>query len=73
MGDRKEELRTAKISHAHLLFTIESAAAAHKVITAYKKGEPLDGQVRRIGKRQDGNQKVGAKEHGGFKNGKKKL
>ena len=51
MGDRKRELADAKISHGHFLFTTESASEIYKVVSAYKAGEPLRTEVRRIGKR----------------------
>ena len=73
MGDKKDELVAAKISHAHLFFTTESQKLIHNVITAYMRGEPLDMPVRRVGKRSEGTQKGGTKEHGGHKNGKKKF
>ena len=51
MGDRKEELKTAKILHEHFLFTTETAKEAEGVLISYEKGLSLHGEVRRIGKR----------------------
>lgn len=51
MGDKRDELRAAKISHAHFIFTTESAKEIETVMRAYKSGRSLSGEVRRIGKR----------------------
>ena len=51
MGDRKEDLKSAKITHLHLLFTKENAREAAEVLDALKEGNPLGAEVRRIGKR----------------------
>lgn len=51
MGDKKEELRTAKISHAHLVFTTENGKQINSIISSYKSGKRLPFEVRRIGKR----------------------
>jgi hypothetical protein len=51
MGDKKEELRAAKISHAHLLFTTENGKQINSIISSYKSGKRLPFEVRRIGKR----------------------
>ena len=56
MGDKKEELSRAGITHTHFLFTIESAKEARRLIGAYKNSERLDG-VRRIGKRKENDKK----------------
>ena len=51
MGDRKEELARAGISHAHLIFSVESAEEIARVLDAYFSGASLGTEVRRIGKR----------------------
>jgi len=51
MGDKKEELKAAKISHEHFLFTTETSREVESVILSYKKGVSLSQEVRRIGKR----------------------
>ena len=51
MGDRKGELHSAGITHAHFIFSIESADEIVRVLNKYEKGEPLGTEVRRIGKR----------------------
>lgn len=51
MGDKKEELKSFKISHAHFIFTVENAAEACNVIASYKSSRALFCEVRRIGRR----------------------
>ena len=51
MGDRKEELEAAKISHAHMLFAFETADEILNAINSYKDGRALSNPIRRIGKR----------------------
>ena len=51
MGDRKEELSRAGITHSHLIFTIEGADEIARVISAYFKGASIGTDVRRVGKR----------------------
>ena len=51
MGDRKEELAAARITHCHFIFSTESAKEVDGVISAYIRGAALDTEVRRIGKR----------------------
>ena len=51
MGDKKSELKNAKISHSHFIFSVESAQEAEIVISAYSRGDLLKQEVRRIGKR----------------------
>ena len=51
MGDRKGELHSAGITHAHFIFSTESADEIVRVLNKYEKGEPLGTEVRRIGKR----------------------
>ena len=51
MGDRKSELEKYALKHEHFLFTNESPKEIEDVLRAYKKGEPLQTEVRRIGKR----------------------
>ena len=49
MGDKKEELARYRISHHHFIFSDESAAEIRRVLSAYRGGASLNGQVRRIG------------------------
>ena len=51
MGDKKTELKNAKISHSHFIFSVESARETDFVISAYSRGDSLKQEVRRIGKR----------------------
>ncbi len=52
MGDKAEELSRAGITHAHFIFTVESAEEIRKIMKAYKSGSRLSGEVRRIGNKQ---------------------
>ena len=51
MGDRQEDLRAAKVSHVHFIFTLETSKEVAAVINAYTCGHSLPFEVRRIGKR----------------------
>lgn len=51
MGDRFEDLRAARVSHEHFIFSVERCDEIKRVIESYKKGKPLGGEVRRIGRR----------------------
>ncbi|MBQ8340146.1 MAG: U32 family peptidase [Clostridia bacterium] len=48
MSDKKEELQRAGLVGGHFLFTLESPREVDAVISAYQKGTPLAGAVRRI-------------------------
>ena len=48
MSDRRAELARAGVPAGHYIFTTESPAEVDRVLTAYQKGTPLDGAVRRI-------------------------
>lgn len=48
MSDKKEELQRAGLMGGHFLFTLESPREVDAVISAYQKGTPLAGAVRRI-------------------------
>lgn len=48
LGDKRRELAAAGLSRLCLLFTIESPAAAKKILARFLAGEPLDGAVRRM-------------------------
>ncbi len=50
MGDKPEALLSAGILYEHYLFTIENERECEAVLTAAKRGLPLPGAVRRIGK-----------------------
>lgn len=52
MGDRKDMLTKNRINASHFIFTTESAEEIISSLFAYKKGLPLSGSVRRIGKRE---------------------
>ena len=51
MGDRRAELDSAGITHAHFIFSIESSDEIARVLDAYDRGAPIGKEVRRIGKR----------------------
>ena len=51
MGDRADDLRNARISHEHFIFSVERADEIKRVIDSYKKYKPLPSEVRRIGRR----------------------
>lgn len=51
MGDKKQELKEAKINHSHFIFSTESVNEINDVISSYKNGAALSISVRRIGKR----------------------
>lgn len=51
MGDRKSELDAAKISHRHLIFSVEALNEIEDIINSYKNGSAYSCEVRRIGKR----------------------
>ena len=48
MSDRGDELLRAHLGHHHFVFSVESPADVDKVITAYRQGRPLAGDVRRM-------------------------
>ncbi len=50
MGDKPKALAAAGILREHYLFTIENEGECEAVLTAAKRGLPLVGAVRRIGK-----------------------
>ena len=51
MGDKAEELRSARLFSHHFIFTVESAKEITEIISAYKNKKPLSCPVRRMGKR----------------------
>ena len=51
MGDKAEELRSARLFSHHFIFTTESAKEISEILTAYKNKRPLQSSVRRMGKR----------------------
>lgn len=51
MGDKAEELRSARLFSHHFIFTVESAKEVSEILSAYKKKKPLSCPVRRMGKR----------------------
>jgi putative protease len=51
MGDKKDELRAARISSEHYIFSTESASEIRSLLFAKRSGKPLGAQVRRVGKR----------------------
>ncbi len=53
MGDRAEELKKHKISHTHFLFTVERPREIVSALDAYRRGLPLGGAVRRVGRREN--------------------
>ncbi len=51
MGDKKNELRSARIESTHFVFSSENADECLKLLSAYKNGAPLGAAHRRVGKR----------------------
>ena len=51
MGDRRAELAASGVSFEHFIFSTESAERIAELMTRYKRAEPLEERVRRIGKR----------------------
>ena len=51
MGDKQEELASARLYAHHFIFTLESAKETIGIISAYKAKKPLPFPVRRMGKR----------------------
>jgi putative protease len=51
MGDKKDELGSARISSEHYIFSTESASEIRSLLFAKRSGKPLGAQVRRVGKR----------------------
>lgn len=52
MGDKKAELRAARLTKAHFIFTTESTAEISKLLDLFDRGEPLPYPQRRLGKRE---------------------
>ena len=48
MSDRADELSRVGLGQHHFLFTVESPAEVDKVLSAYRDGRPLGGDVRRM-------------------------
>ena len=48
MSDRMDEVSRARLCQHHYVFTVESPAEVDKVITAYRQGKALGGEVRRM-------------------------
>ena len=48
MADRREELKNARITSEHFIFTVESASEVRRVVDAYKNSYAADGACRRI-------------------------
>ena len=51
MGDRRDELCSARLRSNHLLFTTESGEEIVEVLRAHCQGRPLSVKVRRVGRR----------------------
>lgn len=51
MGDKKSELSDAKILHEHFIFSTESVGECAALLERYRRGEKINTQHRRIGKR----------------------
>ena len=49
MGDKAGELARYRIRHSHFVFSNESAREIREILGAYRRGESLGTQVRRIG------------------------
>ncbi len=50
MGDRRDALCAAAVTHEHFLFTMESEKEATRVLRDYQNGAPSAGECRRIAK-----------------------
>ncbi len=48
MSDKQDDLRRAGITHRHFIFSTESPEEVDAVIRAHQKGQPLQGNVRRL-------------------------
>ena len=48
MSDRQESLKKANLTAHHFIFSVESPKEVTKVIQAFQRGTPLQGNVRRI-------------------------
>ena len=51
MGDKRAELKNARIEGSHFIFSSETKDECIKLLSAYKKGSPLNIPHRRVGKR----------------------
>ena len=52
MGDKKNDLSAARLIRGHYIFSIESADEVARLLEAYKNGDRLPYEVRRLGKRE---------------------
>ena len=48
MSDRMDDLARAQLAGQHFIFTVESYREVDRVISAYREGKPLGGEVRRM-------------------------
>ena len=51
MGDKKNDLASARLSRGHFIFSIESGDEIIKLLKAYERSDRLPYEVRRLGKR----------------------
>ena len=51
MGDKRAELKEYRVFHEHFIFSCESASECEALLSAYKKGAPINGAPRRLGRR----------------------
>ena len=52
MGDKRDELRKARLDSNHFIFSTETTAQISSVISSFKSGAPLPFDVRRVGRRK---------------------
>ena len=52
MGDKKKDLSASRLIRGHYIFSIESADEVARLLEAYKNGDRLPYEVRRLGKRE---------------------
>ena len=52
MGDKKSDLASARLNRSHFIFSVENGDEIIRLLGAYKRGEKLPYEVRRLGKRE---------------------
>lgn len=76
MGDKKGDLASARLNLAHFIFSVESGDEIINLLRAYRQGEKLPYEVRRLGKREfepsKDAQKNSKRKYGKMENNKSK-
>ncbi len=52
MGDKQKDLMAARLTRGHFIFSVESGREIVDLLFAYHKHQPLNCEVRRLGKRE---------------------